>query len=95
MTVQIPRFFNPDIFGKELFDNDFNIIDSLMLEDSEFNLNIKKYMQGIHSQISNSSPNIKEITNLKNFLENIDKRRSTDYTKLFPWLVEEFKKQGL
>ena len=92
MTVQIPRFFNPDIFGKELFDDDFNIIDSLMLEDSEFNLNIKKYMQGIHSQISNSSPNIKEITNLKNYLENIDKRRNTDYTVLFPWLAEEFGK---
>jgi pyruvate-formate lyase-activating enzyme len=92
MTVQIPRFFNPDIFGKELFDDDFNIIDSLMLEDSEFNLNIKKYMQGIHSQISNSSPNIKEINNLKNYLENIDKRRGTDYTVLFPWLAEEFRK---
>ena len=92
MTVQHPKFFNPDIFDKELFDDDFKIIDSLMLGDSEFNLNIKKYMQGIHRQILNSSPNVKEIINLKNFLENIDKRRNTDYTVLFPWLAEEFRK---
>jgi organic radical activating enzyme len=95
MTVQTPEFLNPAILGKEIFDEDFKIIDSLMLEDSEFNENIKKYMQGIHSQISNSSINLREITNLKNFLENIDQRRNTDYTKLFPWLDEEFKKQGL
>jgi hypothetical protein len=92
MTVQKPYFLNPDIFGGDIFNEDFKIINSLMLEDSEFNLNIKKYMQGIHKQISNSSPNISEINNLKNYLENIDRRRSTDYTVLFPWLAEEFRK---
>jgi hypothetical protein len=49
-------------------------------------------MNGIRKQISYAKPDVAEIKNLKYFLETIDKRRKTDYTILFPWLVTEFNK---
>ena len=92
MTVQKPVFMNPALFNNDVFDKDFEIINSLMLDDSTHDKSIKKYMEGIQQQISSTKPNIEEIMNLKRYLEDIDKRRKTDYTKLFPWLVEEFNK---
>jgi hypothetical protein len=95
MSIQTPKFMNPDILGGSVFEQDFKIIDSLMLDNSAHNIEIKKYMYGIQQQISKSLPNINEISNLKQYLLDIDIRRKTDYTKLFPWLVEEFNKQGV
>ena len=90
MTVQAPTYMNPDIFDGSVFDEDFAVIDGLMLGESDFNLNVQKYMQGIRRQVAEAPVNVKEIKILKTFLEDIDKRRNSDYTKLFPWLVEEF-----
>jgi len=95
MTVQQPFYMNPGIFGVELFDEDFKIIDSLMLDDTDHTRDLKKYMQGIHSEISTATVNKLQVIELKKFLYKIDRRRNSDYTKLFPWLVEEFNKQGI
>jgi organic radical activating enzyme len=92
MTVQDPTFLNPDIFGAGVFDRDFDVIESLMLDNSEHAQTAQKYMNGIRKQIENAKPNPKEILKLKFYLETLDKRRKTNYTTLFPWLVEEFRK---
>jgi len=63
-----------------------------MLDDKPLTQTTKLYMQGIRAQISNSTPKIKQIKNLKSFLNEIDKRRNRNYSALFPWLDEEFKK---
>lgn len=95
MTVQGPLYMNPDIFGPELFAKDFEIIEKLMLDDTELTRNTKQYMLGIKNQISVSQPNIKRIKMLKTFLENNDLRRNSDYKVLFPWIVDEFIKAEL
>jgi hypothetical protein len=95
MTVQGPLYMNPDIFGSELFAEDFEKIEKLMLDDTELTRNTKQYMLGIKSQIAMSQPNAKQINLLKIFLENNDSRRNSDYKILFPWLVEQFTKAGL
>jgi organic radical activating enzyme len=95
MTVQGPLYMNPDIFGSELFAEDFEKIEKLMLDDTELTRNTKQYMLGIKSQIAMSQPNAKQINLLKIFLENNDSRRNSDYKVLFPWLVNEFNKVGL
>lgn len=92
MTVQDPSYMNPGIFGGGLFDNDFDQIEELMLDNTEHAKSARLYMNGIRKQISYAKPDVAEIKNLKYFLETIDKRRKTDYTILFPWLVTEFNK---
>ena len=92
MSVQWPAYLNPDMFGSGLFDKDFELIDSLMLNTVPYHTNTKQYMQGIISQIGNSKPNIAQIKSLKSFLDSIDQRRNRDYKLLFPWLDAEFEK---
>ena len=92
MTVQWPTYLNPGIFGGELFEKDFEIIDSLMLDDKPLTQTTKQYMQGIRAQLAITKPDVKQIKSLKSFLDTIDKRRNKDYTALFPWLDDEFKK---
>jgi hypothetical protein len=92
MSVQWPAYLNPDMFGSGLFDKDFKLINSLMLDTVPYHTNTKQYMQGIISQIGNSKPNIAQIKSLKTFLDSIDQRRNRDYKLLFPWLDAEFEK---
>lgn len=92
MTVQDPSYMNPTIFGGGVFEKDFELIESLMMNNTEHAKSAKLYMNGIRKQIAYSKPNVQEIRNLKYFLETIDTRRKTDYKTLFPWLVEEFDK---
>jgi hypothetical protein len=92
MTVQWPQYLNPGIFGGELFEKDFEIIDGLMLDDKPLTQTTKQYMQGIRVQLAITKPDINQIKSLKSFLDTIDKRRNRNYSALFPWLDEEFKK---
>jgi len=92
MTVQWPTYLNPGIFGGELFEKDFELIDSLMLDDKPLTQTTKQYMQGIRAQLAITKPDVKQIKSLKSFLDTIDKRRNKDYATLFPWLDDEFKK---
>jgi hypothetical protein len=43
-------------------------------------------MQGIWLQINANDVNIREVDNLKIFLDEIDRRRKTNWKELFPWL---------
>lgn len=95
MTVQDPTYMNPDIFGPNTFKKDFEIIESLMLDNTEHSQITRKYMNGIKLQLECSQPNKTELVKLKKYLETLDSRRKTDYTTLFPWLAEEFEKNGI
>ena len=92
MTVVRPTFMNPDIFGKELFAQDLENIIQKMPDDTDFDSDIRNYFIGISKQIGSTKPNLYEIKKLKIFLEEIDRRRKTDYRVLFPWLAEIFEK---
>jgi len=90
MTVMKPEYMNPDIFGGELFAQDLQKIIEMMPQNTEFDNNIREYFIGIGKQIGAAEPNSYQINNLKIFLTEIDRRRNTDYRKLFPWLAEIF-----
>jgi hypothetical protein len=92
MAVQWPKYLNPGIFGADLFREDFEIINDLMLDNHPHVQASKKYMQGIQAQIANTKPNIEQIKSLKTFLDTIDHRRNKNYKELFPWLDVEFAK---
>ena len=83
-----------DIFG-DIFAEDFDKILSFKLERTPEEISSKKYMAGIASQSKSMKPNVKEITNLYNFLTKMDLRRKTTWRDIFPWLVPEFRKYDL
>ncbi len=48
----------------------------------------KLYMNGICTEMETAEPNIVRQKQLKIYLEELDRRRGTDYKKLFPDIAE-------
>ena len=83
-----PSYLKSDIFGSEFFKEDFNNILALMNDATWQEKEAKKYMNGIWKKISAGKKNLEEIKNLIVYLNEIDRRRNTNWQELFPWLVE-------
>jgi organic radical activating enzyme len=83
-TVMTHEFMHPDIFGPGFFDYDFAKILECMSES-----NSQKYMQGIQMQINAESRNQTKINQLAIFLDEMDRRRNTNWREVFPWLGKE------
>ena len=90
MSVTDPAYMRCDIFGRGFFDEDFDKILRLMPNTDWFDASMLDYLTGIFKQISASEINLESVANLKRYLQEIDRRRNTDYRPLFPWLVEFF-----
>jgi len=84
MVVGRP-WMHPNIFGKEFWKNDLKNILNEMPEDNERNMIAKKYMEGSFNQIPIDADR-KQITALKFFLDTLDKRRNTNWRKVYPYL---------
>ena len=84
-----PSYLEVTILGPNVFKEDSLHIISLMPEKSKEDINAKNYMKGIFKKIENSAVNEKESQNLKIFLDEKDRRRGTNWRKIFPWLVKE------
>lgn len=93
-SVNSPTHQFIDIFG-DIFTKDFELALSLKPENTPEQIASKKYLQGIAYQSGSKSPNLERITELYNFLNQIDLRRNTNWKKVFPWLVIEFQKYNL
>ena len=93
-SVNGPLHMMIDIFGN-IFVNDFNRAIKLKPESTPEEISSKNYLKGIAAQSAHSGPNLKEITNLYNFLNKMDLRRNTSWQEIFPWLVDEFTKYNL
>ncbi len=48
----------------------------------------KQYMQGLVAVIQNSTYNKEETLKLLTYLDEIDRRRHTNWRELFPWLIK-------
>jgi hypothetical protein len=80
-----------DIFG-DLFVEDFNKALSMMPQDDQDQSNTYRYLQGISQQSAENPVNKREVQKLKTFLDEMDRRRNTDWQKVFPWLAPVFTK---
>jgi len=78
-------FMLPDIFGKSFWANDSKAILDSMPEDTEANIRAKRYMQGCLASIK-TEPNKLLQNELKHFLDQLDKRRGTNWRSVFPYL---------
>jgi len=81
-----PYYLMPTILGGDVFKQDFETILSLMPDVTDDDKNAIMYMKGIATQIEKSKPNLEQINNLKIFLDELDRRRNTNWRKLFPWI---------
>ena len=86
-----PNFMKVNVLGGDVFADDFAEIISLMPERDQEDLDAKAYMQGIIKQSASTGPDTEQIRDLLVYLDEKDRRRGTDWTQLFPWLIE-FKK---
>ena len=74
---------DPYMFGPGVFDDDFKTILSLMPD-----YQTRDAMQGIAQKLSKSPRNLQKIEKLKNYLDELDQRRNTNWRTVFPWLEE-------
>lgn len=93
-SVNGPSYMFIDIFG-DIFTEDFDRALELKPKKTPEEQSSCNYLAGIAKQSSSKGPNIKEITNLYQFLNSMDQRRNTNWRKTFPWLIKEFEKYGL
>lgn len=93
-SVNAPSHMFIDIFG-DIFREDFNRALDLKLTRTPEEISSKRYLEGIAKQSYSRVPNVKEIKNLYLFLEEMDRRRKTDWRQTFTWLEDEFKKHEI
>jgi organic radical activating enzyme len=79
-------WMHPKQYGGEFWRNDFKNILEHMPDDLDRNKIIKKYMIGLQKSIDLLPKNEKMITFLKSYLDTIDKRRNTNWRKIYPYL---------
>jgi hypothetical protein len=87
MSVMTPPEMVPDIFGPGVFEQDFERLLAAMRERNPSEVSAKEHMRGIMQQITTTPQNDERIADLKVYLTELDRRRGTDWTQLFPWLV--------
>lgn len=93
-SVNSPSHMFIDIFGN-IFQQDFERALALKSVDTQEEQASKKYLEGIAQQAASKEPNPVEIKKLFDFLNTMDHRRSTNWRKTFPWLIDEFSKYQL
>jgi len=93
-SVNGPSPFFIDIFG-DIFLEDFNRAIALKPGDLPEQVSSREYLRGIAQQSAHTGPNFKEINKMFHFLNEMDRRRGTNWKNVFPWLVDEFAKYNL
>lgn len=88
MTVMAPPHMDPAIFGAGVFEDDMDAIIAEMKDSAA-----KDHMKGIKQQISNSIRRVERIQDLQVYLDEIDRRRGTDWRSLFTWLDCEWRQE--
>jgi len=84
-----PSYLMPQIMGPTVFNDDFETILKLMPNTTDQDRRSLSYMAGIQKQIAESIPDQLEKDKLKIFLDEKDRRRNTEWRKIFPWLEKE------
>jgi len=81
-----PEYLKPFILGGDIFQKDFERIFELMPTNNHQEQEAVTYMKGIWTEIKSSSLDHNELERLKTFLNEIDRRRNTNWRELFPWI---------
>lgn len=90
MSVMAPHWMDPAIFGAGVFEQDFEKICQLMPQQHEFDRATVAHMAGIGQQIAAAPRNVPMILGLMDYLDEMDRRRGTNWRQLFPWLDRDW-----
>lgn len=85
-------YLHPGIFGGEFWREDFDQILAMMPTKTEFQKKSKTYMEGIRARVLSSPVNLEEIENFQIYLNEMDRRRNTNWRDVYPYLVERIEK---
>jgi hypothetical protein len=85
-----PQMFqHPKNFGWSEWENDFDRLFNTMREDNWDQQQARQRMAGLKQQLQQvKEPNIEEIRKLQTYLNELDRRRGTDWRELFPFIAE-------
>ena len=81
---------NPFIFGRGVFNDDFEKILNLMPEHTDVQRSQKSMMNGISESLKKTDINLEKVELLKQYLDQLDQRRNTNWRNLFSWIDQEF-----
>lgn len=95
MHVLEPTQLNPLWFGPGVFTEDMQRVVNVMPTVTEYQRNFKEYMQGIATSIEKTERNPEKILMLETYLNEMDRRRGTNWKELWPWLEAEFSQARL
>lgn len=84
-----PTYLMIDILGSEIFAKDFERILKYIPMNTDQDKSAYNYMSGLANKVRLSRPNPIEISKLKTYLDEKDRRRGTNWTLTFPWLAKE------
>jgi hypothetical protein len=88
MFVDGYRFQHPDIFDYSLWAEDFDNILSVMHNETIEDKETLERMTGLQKRLQNTcSQDLDKIKQLHAYLDELDRRRSTDWRSLFPYLI--------
>ena len=83
----VQMFQHPQIFSYKLWEKDFETILSLMKTDTVRQLEAVNMMTGLQKQLQqHNEHNYKEIRKLHIYLDELDRRRNTNWRSLFSYL---------
>jgi len=85
-TVFSPEYHNPDIFGPTFWNQDFAHALSKIAQGNWQENIFHEHLRGIWLQIQNSCVNEEKILQLHTHLDELDRRRGTNWRQLFPYL---------
>ena len=86
-------YLYPGIFGSKI--NDWGLGEAIKLFDvntdghpDSVKVNHKKFMQGNMTEFSAEEPSLLRMKQFKVYLNELDRRRGTDWTKIYPQMWE-------
>lgn len=88
-VVMTHECLHPGIFGPDFFSTDFDAILAEMPNDTWQQQEARKYMLGIKSQVESCDRNDTKIKQLIVLLDEIDRRRNSNWRQVFSWLEKE------
>jgi len=83
-----PPFMHAGIFPAGFFDGHFAEVIDLLPRSSRWEAANVDYMHGIWKAVNAAPHNPPLIQSLKNYLDEIDRRRGSSWQAVFPWLAE-------
>jgi hypothetical protein len=77
---------HPSTFGRKMWTNDLEKILSVWPNETQQDRNAMQEFKGIFDSIPTEMPDEKMLRYFKHFLDQLDKRRNTDWRKVLPHL---------